>query len=31
MALIKKFWDMLIDWSEEMHEYRRKNHIRGMY
>jgi hypothetical protein len=31
MALIKKLWDILIDLAEELHEYRRKNHIRGMY
>jgi len=31
MALIKRLWDSLIDWSEELYEYRRKNGINGMY
>lgn len=25
MKLVKKIWDTLIEWSEELHEYRRKN------
>lgn len=31
MALIKRFWDTLIEWGEEIYEYRRKNGINGMY
>ena len=31
MAIISRFWDMLIEWAEEVNEYRRKNNIRGMY
>jgi hypothetical protein len=31
MELIKKLWDYLLEWSEEINEYRRKYHTRGMY
>lgn len=31
MDLITRFWNMLIDWAEEINEYRRKNDIRAMY
>jgi hypothetical protein len=31
MKFLTTIWDALIDWAEEIHEYRRKNHIRGMY
>lgn len=29
MALIKRFWDTLLEWSEEIYEYRRKYGGRG--
>jgi hypothetical protein len=31
MALIKKMWDYLLEWAEEVNEYRRRNNVRGMY
>lgn len=31
MAIITRLWNWLIEWAEEMHEYRRKNNIRAMY
>lgn len=31
MALIKRFWEALLEWSEEIYEYRRKNGMHGMY
>jgi hypothetical protein len=31
MKIISKFWNALIDWAEEINEYRRKNNVRGMY
>jgi hypothetical protein len=31
MKIISKFWNALIDWAEEINEYRRRNNIRGMY
>lgn len=31
MKVLAKLWEALLEWSEEIHEYRRKNHIRGMY
>jgi hypothetical protein len=31
MKIISKFWNTLIDWAEEINEYRRRNNIRGMY
>jgi hypothetical protein len=31
MELIKKIWDTLMDWAEEVNEYRRRNNVRGMY
>ena len=31
MALINRFWNALIEWAEELNEYRRKNGIRAMY
>jgi len=31
MAIITRFWNMLIEWAVEINEFRRKNNIRGMY
>jgi hypothetical protein len=31
MDLIAKFWNTLVEWSEELHEFRRKNKICQMY
>jgi hypothetical protein len=31
MKTIIKFWNYLIEWGEEIHEYRRKYYNRGMY
>jgi hypothetical protein len=31
MKIISKFWNALIDWAEEINEYRRRNNVRGMY
>lgn len=31
MKFLTKLWETLLEWAEEIHEYRRKNHIRGMY
>jgi hypothetical protein len=31
MNILTKIWDALVDWAEEVNEYRRKNGIRSMY
>lgn len=31
MSFLRNLWELLIEWSEEMNEYRRKNGIRSMY
>lgn len=31
MAIITRIWDALIEWAEEIHEYRKKNKITALY
>lgn len=31
MKFLIKAWETLLEWSEEIHEYRRKNYIHHMY
>lgn len=31
MSLVKNIWNALIDWAEELNEYRRKNNIHRMF
>lgn len=31
MSILKKMWDLLVEWGEEIHEYRRKNNLQRMY
>ena len=31
MKFLSKIWEALIQWAEEVNEYRRKNNIRNMY
>lgn len=31
MKFLIKAWEALLEWSEEINEYRRKNHIHNMY
>lgn len=31
MKSLSKLWNILMEWAEEVNEYRRKNNVRGMY
>jgi len=31
MKILAKLWEALLEWSEEVNEYRRKNYIHRMY
>ncbi len=31
MKILSKLWDLLVEWGEEVNEYRRKHNVRGMY
>lgn len=31
MKFLAQLWEALLEWSEEINEYRRKNHIHRMY
>ena len=31
MNFLSNLWEALIQWAEEINEYRRKNNIRNMY
>lgn len=31
MKFLSNLWEALIQWAEEINEYRRKNNIRNMY
>lgn len=31
MNFLRNFWETLLEWAEEVNEYRRKNNIHRMY